>query len=178
MIIIDFAENADLPSIHRLHIQALGASFTDSASSKLRNSCVYDPELHLVAREGSMIVGSIQFRSVELEAVGFGSDQRIAYLGPLVTDKKYYGIGLGSKLMDLGLSLIQKNGFSIVFLVGDVDYYSRFGFRSVKPHNITLPCGRDRDRLLYKMLGRPAMLPVCARIVPELSNVSWRERVA
>ncbi len=54
----------------------------------------------------------------------------------------------------------------MVFLVGDSAYDSRFGFRSVRPHNIALADNQAGDRLQVKMLGRPSMLPVYARLMP------------
>ena len=166
MITIDFAKTADLPSVQKLHIQSLGASFMESASSQLRAGAMQEDVMHLVARKGDVVVGSIQLRRIQFEGVGSDVEQKIAFLGPLVTDSKYKGQGLGSKLMESGLSLVQGSGFVMVFLVGDDSYYSRFGFRSVRPHNIALADDKDGDRLQVKMLGRPATLPVYARLKP------------
>lgn len=170
MISITFAKAADLPAVHRLHLQTLGASFMESASSKLRAACSADDVMHLVASEDGKVVGSIQLRRVRLEGVGCPSEQKVAFLGPLVTDTYYQGMGLGSKLMDYGLSLIQKHGYSKVFLVGDATYYGRFGFVSVRPLNIALPDNQDGDRLKFKMLGRSSVLPVYARLAPYISS--------
>jgi predicted N-acetyltransferase YhbS len=166
MISFSFATAADLPSVDRLHLQTLGPSFMESASSKLRASCPADQVMHIVAREEGKVVGSIQLRRIRLECVGCPSDQKISFLGPLVTSKFYQGMGLGSKLMDYGLSLLHKEGYRVVFLVGDATYYSRFGFFSVRPMNIALPDNKDRDRLLCKTLGRPFALPIYARLAP------------
>lgn len=166
MISISFAQDADLPSVEKLHLQTLGASYLESASSNLRASCPDDHVMHLVAREDDKVVGSIQLRPVALEGVGSPNAQKVAFLGPLVTDTYYQGMGLGSKLMDYGLSLLQKNGYRVVFLVGDAPYYARFGFVGVRPLNIALPDNQDGDRLMHKMLGRPYALPIYARLAP------------
>ena len=170
MISITFAQAADLPSVEKLHLQTLGASYLQSASSKLRASCLDDLVMHLVAREDDKIVGSVQLRRVVLEGVGSLNEQKVAFLGPLVTDTYYQGMGLGSNLMDYGLSLLQKKGYRVVFLVGDTPYYSRFGFVSTRPLNIALPDNQDGNRLMYKMLGRPYALPIYARLAPYIGT--------
>ena len=166
MISIDFAKTADLTAVQQLHHQTLGPSFAQSASSKLRLATGDDHLIHLVAREEGGVVGSIQLRRVCLGGIGCDDGQKVAFLGPLVTAAYYQGMGLGSKLIDYGLSLLQREQYHTVFLVGNENYYSRFGFRSVRPHNITLPDGHDGDRLLVIMLGRPSVLPVYARLRP------------
>ncbi len=173
MISITFANTADLPSVYNLHLQTLGAGFAESASSKFRESCSDDDVIHLVAREEGRVVGSIQLRRAHLDGIGCDREQKISFLGPLVTASDYQGMGLGSKLMAYGLSLLRKEGYIMVFLVGDNVYYSRFGFRSVRPMNIALPKNQDGDRLMFKMLGRPYVLPVYARLTPyNISEIS------
>lgn len=173
MISITFARTADLPSVYNLHLQTLGADSAASASSKFRAACSDDDVMHLVAHEEDRVVGSIQLRRASLDGIGCDATQKISFLGPLVTDSYYQGMGLGSKLMAYGLSLLRKEGYIMVFLVGDDVYYSRFGFRSVRPMNIALPENQDGDRLMFKMLGRPYVLPMYARLSPySISEIS------
>ncbi len=100
MITISFAKAADLPLVDTLHIQCLGPSFLSSASSKLRAGCSQENMVHLVAHDNGKLVGSIQLWQISLEGIGCVADQKIGYLGPLVTEASYQGKGLGSKLMD------------------------------------------------------------------------------
>lgn len=49
-------------------------------------------------------------------------------LSPLSVDKRYFRNGIGSNLIIHALEKAKELGYPAVFLCGDPDYYSRFGF--------------------------------------------------
>ena len=55
-------------------------------------------------------------------------DHRVALLGPLGVKRQAQGRGVGSAIIQVGLSLLTGRGFSHVFVLGDPAYYSRLGF--------------------------------------------------
>ncbi|MDH5748773.1 MAG: N-acetyltransferase, partial [Rhodospirillales bacterium] len=72
-------------------------------------------------------------------------------LGPLAVDPDLHGAGIGAGLITLSLAIAGEKGHMIVLLVGDMDYYGRFGFTPAAPKGITM--GTDTNRLLVLELG-------------------------
>lgn len=65
-------------------------------------------------------------------------------LGPLAIKKSCQNHGLGSKLIDYTLQIAQGDGIPFVIVIGDEDYYSRFGFVSASKYGLYLD-GTDFD---------------------------------
>ncbi len=65
-------------------------------------------------------------------------------LGPIAIHKSYQNQGFGSKLIEFTLDMAKNEGIPIVFVVGDENYYSRFGFESASKYNLYLD-GTDLD---------------------------------
>ncbi len=95
---------------------------------KLRKGNNYLPELALVAEEGGEIIGHIMLTKafVTCEDSKFES----LLLAPLSVALGHRNCGIGSKLVLSSFDLAKKLGYSAVFVVGDPDYYCRFGFMS------------------------------------------------
>ena len=102
--------------------------------NRLRESNNYIPELALVTRDGAKIIGQIILtrmyihgKEVEFEAL---------LLSPVCVLMEYRNNGIGSKLIIHSLELAKSMGYKAVFLVGEPDYYSRFGFRTIEHFKI------------------------------------------
>jgi putative acetyltransferase len=105
--------------------------------------------LSLVAEVGGKMVGHIAFSPV---TVSDGSDSWFG-LGPVSVLPDYQKQGIGKSLIHEGLSLLKALGAKGCVLVGDPDYYERFGFKSfselshegVPPENLLiLPFGKNK----------------------------------
>jgi putative acetyltransferase len=82
--------------------------------------------LSLVAEMGDRIVGHIAFSPVTI------SDGTTDWygLGPISVLPEYQRQGIGTSLVDRGLSLLKGLGGRGCVLVGDPNYYQRFGFKN------------------------------------------------
>nr|WP_269213786.1 N-acetyltransferase [Vibrio sp. VB16] len=82
--------------------------------------------ISLVAEIDSRIVGHIAFLPVTI------SDGTIGWydLGPISVLPEYYKQGIGNSLMINGLSMLKELKAQGCALVGDPNYYNRFGFRN------------------------------------------------
>jgi len=82
--------------------------------------------ISLVAEIEGKIVGHIAFSPVTI------SDGSIDWygLGPVSVLPDYHKQGIGKSLVNEGLSFLKKLGGQGCALVGDPNYYHRFGFRS------------------------------------------------
>lgn len=85
-----------------------------------------DLAVSLVAVDGAGIVGHIAFSPVEIGAASEGWYG----LGPVSVRPDRQREGIGSALINEGLSILRARGAKGCALVGDPGYYRRFGFRS------------------------------------------------
>lgn len=82
--------------------------------------------LSLVAVDKNEIVGHIAFSSVKID----GKDHGWFGLGPVAVHPEWQGKNIGSKLIRQGLDIIKSRGVAGCVLVGEPDYYRRFGFEN------------------------------------------------
>ena len=69
-------------------------------------------------------------------------------MGPLAIHPIYQSEGLGERLVFNGIEQAQAEKWNWVVLVGDLAYYSRFGFNKDTTHGISIGDGFDDERLL------------------------------
>jgi putative acetyltransferase len=84
--------------------------------------------LNLVAEAHGCIVGHISFTELPID-----TGKRIlrgAALAPVSIHPDWQRRGLGSALIQRGLLMLKDRGVSVVAVLGEVGYYSRFGFSS------------------------------------------------
>ena len=118
----------DYAAIADLHVRAFGNRPAEALIVALhRHTQAFDPDLSLVAEEGGRVVGHALFspRTIRL----LGGDVAAINLAPLAVDPERQGQGIGSALMHEGHALATAKGFALSFLLGHVQYYTRFGYR-------------------------------------------------
>jgi putative acetyltransferase len=83
--------------------------------------------ISLVAEVDGNVVGHIAFSPVTI------SDGSLNWygLGPISVSPEYQKQGIGKALVNEGLSLLKDMGGQGCALVGDPNYYKRFGFRNI-----------------------------------------------
>ena len=90
-------------------------------------------KISLVASDEQLIIGHVLFSRMEVEADG----QTVAgmALAPMAVAADYRDMGIGAALVHAGLRVAESRGADIVFVLGDPQYYSRFGFdtKSAEP---------------------------------------------
>ena len=92
--------------------------------NNLRDSGVLT--LSLVAEDDTGIVGHIAFSPVKIAGVAsnwYG-------LGPVSVDPAQQGKGIGGQLITTGLEILKKQGAEGIALLGEPEYYGRFGFKA------------------------------------------------
>lgn len=85
-----------------------------------------DLKLSLVAEIAGTVVGRIAFSPVEID------DQHGDWfgLGPLAVQPEHQGHGIGSALVERGLTALRIEGAAGCVVLGDPGFYRRFGFVS------------------------------------------------
>ena len=114
----------------------------------LRNDSSFINDLAYVLEENDEIIGSINYSNGKLNLYRknrYGVDIKLSdgsgkatVLGPIAIDSKCQSKGYGSKLIGYTLNLAEDMGIPFVFVIGDENYYSRFGFESASKYNIYL----------------------------------------
>lgn len=100
---------------------------------KLRKSSAFVEQLSLVCEENDKIFGYILFTKNRI-----GSEIGLT-LAPVAVEPKLQGKGLGRLLIKRGLQIAKTMGFNFVCVLGDSEYYSRFGFKKASYWKIYPP---------------------------------------
>lgn len=101
----------------------------------LRNSANYIPELDLVAELNGKLIGHIMFTKTYVTKPD-GSKYPTLLVAPLATLLEYRGVGVGAALMKEAFRIARAMGYESAFLIGDPNYYQRFGYQLSRLHDI------------------------------------------
>lgn len=116
---------ADEAAIHELNVTAFdGRDEEADLVDALRDSG--DLVLSLVAFDQTQLVGHIAFSRITIETER-GPEGGIA-LAPVGVHPPRQGTGIGRQLIETGLDELRRLGESLVVVVGNPLYYSKFGF--------------------------------------------------
>jgi putative acetyltransferase len=124
MIIVRQEKLEDAIGIRRVNEQAFGRISEANLVDKLRGR--EKIVLSLVALEDNLIVGHILFSPAAIE-----SGERVFHglaLAPMAVSPQFQGQSIGSLLARTGLEQCKKTGYDWVVVLGDPEYYHRFGF--------------------------------------------------
>ena len=112
---------------------------------KLRININAVPDLSYVALIDGEFQGSLRFWPIKINGT-----KRPLLLGPLAVDPARSGQAIGVALVRNGLVQAKKLGYDFVVLIGDFDYYKRFGFIRSESLHLSLPGPYDPKRLLIR----------------------------
>ena len=129
--------------------QLLDLAFTPRrkllSSYQLRSSTNKVNKLSYVIKDTSdSVVGSIRFWNIKIDS----HSSRGLLLGPLAIHPIYQSEGLGERLILKSIQKASEDDWNWVILVGDIGYYSKFGFSKTLTRGISLGDGHDNERLL------------------------------
>jgi predicted N-acetyltransferase YhbS len=130
-------------AVERLYDDVFGPARFHKASYLFREGVDPVRELSWIALEGDRLVGAIRYWPILVGETGHPA----LLLGPLAIAQDRAGKGIGRALMFKTLDLAAQLGHDLVLLVGDVDYYKRFGFVPATPHGFVMPGESRPDRL-------------------------------
>ena len=126
-------------SVEGLYDHVFGPPRFRKASHQFRTEIAPVPGLSWIAGEGPILVGAIRYWPILVGAAG----EDALLLGPLAVAPEHKERGIGRALVTKTLDLAAKAGHDLVLLVGDPDYYARFGFVPATPFGFVMP-GEDR----------------------------------
>jgi predicted N-acetyltransferase YhbS len=152
-------------TVERLYDEVFGPARFHKASYLFREGIDPIRELSWIALEGDRpgderLVGAIRYWPILVGETGHSA----LLLGPLAIAQDRAGRGIGRALMFKTLDLAAQLGHDLVLLVGDVDYYKRFGFVPATPHGFVMPGESRPDRLQVAPLKDNVLSRIAGKI--------------
>ncbi|MBV1900298.1 MAG: N-acetyltransferase [Kordiimonadaceae bacterium] len=109
----------DYDAINEVHKLAFNGDDEVRLVNNLRNAG--HAEISLVAELDGRVVGHVLFSNLE-------EPDRALSLAPVGVLPEVQNNGIGSKLIQAGLEEAKKNKCKVIFVLGEPEYYKRFGF--------------------------------------------------
>jgi predicted N-acetyltransferase YhbS len=126
LMVIRDGLDSDAAAIRAVQLSA----FPTSAEADLVERLIADGDavISLVAEEGGEIVGHILLSRKRVR--GDGRDYRALGLAPVAVLSDRQRAGIGSALVRAAIERAEALGEDMIFLLGEPEYYGRFGFRA------------------------------------------------
>lgn len=87
-----------------------------------------------VATENDEVIASVFFTKMTFE-----SGIKAYILSPMATLTEYQGKGIGQKLINFSLNVLKNNGVELALTYGDINFYSKVGFKQVSEDIVPAP---------------------------------------
>jgi len=155
---------SDAAAIHAI----LESAFPSSAEARLVDALRASGKLavSVVAADGANPVGHIAFSPVTVgQATGLG-------LAPMAVLPAHQNKGVGALLVREGLASCMQLGCGFVVVLGEPEYYGRFGFARASNYGLDNEYGADEAFMALEL--KPGSLPPAGGIVryaPEFALV-------
>lgn len=120
---------------------------------RIRLSTDYIPELSLVAESDDIILGHIMFSRISV-----GQTEAIA-LAPLSVRTDWQRKGIGKLLVAVGHRQARKMGYFCSMVLGNPDYYSKFGYEKTSSYGIIAPFDVPDEYYMVCDLGNTGDIP-------------------
>jgi predicted N-acetyltransferase YhbS len=144
------------PAIEAMLDDAFGADRHQRSAYRLRAGQQPVPGLNFVVTDGPVLCGSISLWPILLARTP------ALLLGPIAVAESCRGKGLGGALINRALDAAKAQDHDIVMLVGDQDYYGRFGFSNAATAAWQMPGPVDQARVLALSLHGSTLPAACA----------------
>jgi len=143
-IVLDTPEHAG--AVEALYDEVFGPGRFAKTAERLREGNTKIADASLVAIDAEGLAGVVRVWPVTV-----GEKGRAAFLGPIAVAGRRRGNGVAFKLMERAIGVCREQGYAAVILVGDLDYYERFGFKP-SGDRFQLPGPVDQRRVLIREL--------------------------
>ncbi|MCE7901730.1 MAG: N-acetyltransferase [Gammaproteobacteria bacterium PRO9] len=128
--------SADIPSIHAVTEAAFRNAPHTSHTEQFIVGALRDAgrlSVSLVAEHDGDVIGHVAISPVTIS----DGSARWHGLGPVSVLPAFQGRGIGRQLVEQALKDLRHLGAAGCVVLGDPDYYARFGFRAI--HSLTFP---------------------------------------
>jgi predicted N-acetyltransferase YhbS len=157
--------SCDSAAIEVLLDAAFGTDRHNRTAYKLREGVGFLPNLSFGLFVADALVGSIQCWPVKL----IDPEYPLVLVGPVAVAPENQGMGHGHTLMRAMLDAAREHGDPVMAMIGDPEYYQRFGFYAEAAAGWTLPAPWEPRRLLVCNAAQRA-LPISGMIGPDAKH--------
>ena len=133
-MIIRESNDSDNTAIMKVNKEAFNSDLEGKLVSDLLSDQSAKPVLSLVAVKDDETIGHILFTKCTVKP---HADASIYLLAPMSVLPNHQGAGIGGALIKRGLEILTSWGVDLVFLLGHITYYPRFGFKPAIPLGFT-----------------------------------------
>lgn len=137
MVSFAHEKNDKVAAIKKVVTTAFGQTNEAKLVEAIRNSQNFIPELSIVAIEEGHLLGHILFSPIVIEAQG--QTFSALALAPLAVIPTRQREGIGTELVQFGLSKCRELNHNLVVVLGHPSYYPRFGFQTANQFGIRAP---------------------------------------
>jgi predicted N-acetyltransferase YhbS len=127
-------KDSDISKVSALIKESFKNDVTNLLVDVLRRRKDFIDEFSLVAEFDGKLVGYILLSLTNIE-----TEQGLVptlWLEPVCIKPEFQGKGIGSMIINEAISRASMHGFESVFVTGDFNYYSRFGFQKAERFGI------------------------------------------
>ena len=169
MITIRPEEPADVEGIHSIHQSAFPTEAEARLVDRLREEGKLALSLIAEVKEG--VVGHIAFSPVSVDPQspaegGLG-------LGPVAVLPEWQRKGIGEQLITRGIEDCGRGGYSFIVVLGEPEYYGRFGFRRASMFGLGNEYGVDDPFMVLELsLGGLPKVPGTVKYVKVFSELT------
>ena len=142
-------------AVEALYDEVFGHGRFAKTAERLREGNTKIADASLVAIDSEGLTGVVRVWPVTVGGSKAEGGGRAAFLGPIAVAERRRGNGVAFKLMERAIGVCREQGYAAVILVGDLDYYDRFGFKSAEGR-FQLPGPVDQKRVLIRDLSERA----------------------
>lgn len=136
---------ADAAAIEALLDAAFGADRHGRTAYRLRAEADWLPAMSFAAWNGERLVGTLQSWPVALDT------DRLVMVGPVAVLPDAQGQGVGTALMDRLIVAAEAESEQVLMMIGDPDYYGRWGFTAKDTGGWRIDGPYDTHRLLARI---------------------------
>lgn len=124
-ILIKHATSADFDAVMEVEKLAFGYDKEAELVADLLNDKTAEPVQSLLAFYKEEVIGHILFTRVYIDN---HPDLLMHILAPLAVKPEFQRKGIGGLLINSGLEILTKKGTQLVFVLGHMEYYPKYGF--------------------------------------------------
>lgn len=156
-------QQIDYGDISKVNDLAFGQKNEGEMIINLRANKEFIPELSLVYEEDNKLIGHILFYPLDIvnNNIRFNS----LSLAPVAVLPDFQNMGIGSQLIEAGLSKAKEMGFTSCVVLGHPEYYPKFGFERASIWNIKPPVDEIPDEAFMAVELVPGSLKGISGVV-------------
>lgn len=141
--------DADPAVVEALLDAAFGTDRRGRTAYRLREGAVAIPELSFAAWDGARLVGTLQCWPVALRTAA--GSEALVMVGPVAVVPDAQARGVGKALMAAMIEAAEATGADALMMIGDPEYYERFGFTAAPAAGWRIDGPYEQRRLLARL---------------------------